>query len=29
MYHEIFNELDPSAVFAALKGWLDQQTMAA
>jgi alpha-beta hydrolase superfamily lysophospholipase len=26
LYHEIFNELDPSAVFAALRAWLDRQT---
>jgi alpha-beta hydrolase superfamily lysophospholipase len=25
LYHEIFNEDDPSAVFAALKRWLDVQ----
>jgi alpha-beta hydrolase superfamily lysophospholipase len=26
LYHEIFNERDPSTVFAALRAWLDQQT---
>ena len=25
MYHEIFNEADPSQVYAALQGWLDRQ----
>lgn len=25
LYHEIFNEQDPSAVYAALKAWLDQR----
>lgn len=25
LYHEIFNEADPSAVFEALKNWLDRQ----
>ena len=25
LFHEIFNELDPEPVFAALRGWLDQR----
>jgi alpha-beta hydrolase superfamily lysophospholipase len=25
LYHEIFNEQDPSAVYVALKAWLDQR----
>ena len=29
LYHEIFNEEDPSAVYATLKAWLDQQAPAA
>ena len=28
LYHEIFNEADPSAVFGTLKGWLDVQAPA-
>lgn len=29
LYHEIFNEVDPSPVYAALQAWLDQQAPAA